>query len=125
MHAHLNVFTKSFQIGITRIIDSSSYANWLKGLKSNGLVITKTKKVNLQLIDSLLHKKPIINLGAFQIYKSYHYPHFVTLLSQENGVYWYSDTWDGKIKSIDGKGLLKAIRELQYHFVPQNQRDSR
>jgi len=89
-------------------------------LKLDDKIKTKVEKITLELIDENINNFPIINIDAFLMFKVYHYPHFITILSKEKKgnkeLYKVYDTWDGKIKEMQKEELQKAIDSFRNYL---------
>ena len=85
-------------------------------IKSSPKIKTEVRKIDLNLVNQLLDKKPILYIDAYYLFKVYHYPHFITVLDKIGNKYNIFDTWDGREKLIDGKVLAKLIFSLRNHI---------
>lgn len=113
---HLDFISKMFNVNITRIVDNKPFYNYVKKIKSSPKIRTKVRKIDLNLVNQLLDKKPILYIDAYYLFKVYHYPHFITVLDKIGDKYKIFDTWDGKEKLIESKILAKSISSLRNHI---------
>lgn len=119
---HLDYFSRKYGRKINFYIESKGLANSWKGINRSRGIIIKNEKVTSRLISSLVKISPlIIYIDSFVLHKEVHYPHYLVVLNQKNNKYIVSDPWDGKIKKVNKKILLKGVDMLRNHllFSPQ------
>lgn len=80
------------------------------------LLLKGVLKIDLNLVNQFLDKKPILYIDAYYLFKVYHYSHFITVLDKVFNKYKIFDTWDGKEKLIESKTLSKSISSLRNHI---------
>lgn len=110
---HLDYIIKKFNTNVIRIVDNQKFYNYLKDINQSPKIKIEHRKINLNLIDKLLDKRPILYIDAYSLFKVYHYPHFVTILDKIVDNYKIFDTWDGKEKTTSGEMLSKSISSLR------------
>jgi hypothetical protein len=113
---HLDFIAKKFNVKIRRIVDNKPFYNYVKKINSSPNIRTEVRKINLNLVNQLLDKKPILYIDAYYLFKVYHHPHFITVLDKIDNKYKIFDTWDGKEKLIESKILSKSISSLRNHI---------
>ena len=113
---HLDFIVKKYNVSVKRIVDNKAYFDYLKKTKSLKPIKTEVHRIDLNLINNLLHKKPILYIDAYYLFKVYHYPHFITILDKIGDDYKVFDTWDGKEKKVTKYTLAKSISSLRNHI---------
>ena len=113
---HLDFIAKKFNVNIKRIVDSEQFYGHVNKIKSSKKIKTEVHKIDLNLLDSLLPKSPILYIDSYYLHKYCHYPHFVTVLEYSSSKYTIFDTWDGKEKPIESRVLSRSISSLRNHI---------
>ncbi|RMD67494.1 hypothetical protein D6817_01470 [Candidatus Pacearchaeota archaeon] len=109
---HVDFIVKKFNVRVTRIVGSKRLFDHLKRKRSRNLS-TKRKRIDLSLINKFLDKQPIVEMDVYHLYRTYHYPHFITILGKTGNKYKIFDTWDGKEKFVRSKTLANSISSLK------------
>lgn len=118
---HCDYVARKYGISCRRIIENKRYHTYLKRIKQSNNTTIEVQNINLKTIDGLLPQKPIVLIDRYNLFKVFHYPHWITVHRKTRNVYEIYDVWDGKRKKIPAALLAKSISSLrnQVKMSPQ------
>ena len=118
---HLEAVNALFKKITLHIDDASSY-EWRSAAQ-----LKKSKNIDifpcdiLNILDfyftlSKVKQPVIIYLDAFALWKRYHYPHYVIVLSEHGKSYKILDPWNGKTRIVPKTLIRRGIIMLKEHL---------
>jgi len=104
---------KKYGVQANVFIEFKNFFNQLNKLPlPKGLTLVNGK-IDAKLLKTLLNKSfVIVYIDQFYIGHTYHFPHFIILISFDDFVKIY-DPWGGKIKIVQKTRFMKGIQSLR------------
>ena len=119
---HMDYISRKYKIKFVLYLENAALLKLWKKIKFDKRILMKRAKVNEKFLSKLLKQGHVVcYIDNFVLHGVVHYPHYVVVMKKFDNKYKIYDPWDGKIKTIDERILLKGISMLRNHllFSPQ------